>query len=170
MDDAEEIAAATRLGQLLTRLRKGGNLTQRELGRRAGLSWTFVQLLEKGVRADTGRPVTPSPQSLHKVANGLAVDAIDREKKNPGVAAGLFKQLMEARGWSTDDAPPAEPAAPTVEELREALASFAGADAGAELLNLARCWYQLSSETRRFLLGTIRYTTTREGQALAQSV
>ena len=170
MDDAEEARAAVRLGQLLHRLRAGQNLTQRELGRRAGLSWTFIQLLEKGVRADTGRPVTPSPESLRKVAAGLARDPIDPELKNLGTAAGLFRQLMEARGWGADDAPPPEPSVPTVEEIQAVLTTFAGADVAAELVNLAQVWYALSPDSRRFLLTTTRYVTTREGRALAQSV
>lgn len=164
VERADETAAAIRLGELLARLRKGANLTQRELGRRSSLSWTFIQLLEKGVRPETGRPVTPSPQSLQKIAAGLAVDPLDRIEKNPEKAAQFFKQMMEARGWSTDEEPPTQPAAPSIEELRSRLAALVGADDGEDLANLATAWPQLPPDARRFLMTTIHYVLAREGQ------
>jgi transcriptional regulator with XRE-family HTH domain len=165
VDDADERAAAIRLGEVLHRLRTSRNLTQRELGRRAEISWTFIQLLEGGVRKGTGRPVSPSPQSLQKIANGLARDNIDPTKRNPGLAAQLFQQMMEARGWSTDigTAPPAS--TPSFEEVREGLALLAGQEAAATFAGLAENWYQLSPASRRFILDAAMYVRTQEGLA-----
>ena len=168
MDEAEEKAAAVKLGQLLTRLRKSQNLTQRELGRRARISWTFIQLLELGVRKETGRPVTPSPQSLQKIAAGLAVSGDDPSRKNPGVAAAYYRQMLEARGWSADELQPSDPVptgAPTAEELREGLAALAGAEAGAEFAVLAEHWYEMQPTSRRFVLDAIKYVKAQEGIA-----
>ncbi|MGE3271093.1 MAG: helix-turn-helix domain-containing protein [Chloroflexota bacterium] len=166
MDQAEEIAAAQRLGALLRDLRKSANLTQRELGRRAVISWTFIQLLEKGVRQETGRPVTPSPQSLQKIANGFAVDPLDRTKRNAGRAAQLFRQMMEARGWSAgedDEFPPVAPAPPSADEIREGLAAMAGRETAVEFAALAENWYAMSGASRQFIMNAIRYVKAKEG-------
>jgi transcriptional regulator with XRE-family HTH domain len=165
VDDADERAAAQRLGALLTRLRKSHNLTQRELGRRSKISWTFIQLLELGVRKETGKAVTPSPQSLQKIAQGLSLSGDDLERKNPGVAAGIYRQMMEARGWSADEATPSPDisAPPTPEELREGLAALAGSDAGAEFATLAEHWYEMQLPSRRFILDAIKYVKAQEG-------
>jgi transcriptional regulator with XRE-family HTH domain len=165
VDDSEERAAALRLGELLHRLRTGKNLTQRELGRRAEISWTFIQLLERGIRQGTDKPVTPSPQSLQKIANGLARDNIDPAKKNPGLAAQFFQQMMEARGWSAEgDTPPPSPT-PSIEDVREGLALLAGQEAAATFAGLAENWYQLSPASRRFILDAAQYVRTQEGLA-----
>jgi transcriptional regulator with XRE-family HTH domain len=166
VDDAEERAAAERLGALLHRLRTGVNLTQRELGRRAGISWTFIQLLEKGIRPDTKKPVTPSPQSLQKIAAGLAVDPLDRERKNPGKAAGLFNQMMEARGWSSDaNVATSVSATPSLDDVREGLALLAGQEASVEFAALAENWYAMRPQSRRFVLDAIKYVREQEGLA-----
>jgi len=153
-----EIAAAKRLGRVLIHLRESANLTQRKLGRRSNVAWTFIQLIEAGVRADTGRPVTPAPPTLLRLAAGLAVDGSNPERKNPGKAAGFYRQMMEARGWATSEGGADEtPGQPTVEELREGLTALAGAEAGIEMVSLAEEWYQLTPESRRFLLNAIKY-------------
>jgi transcriptional regulator with XRE-family HTH domain len=163
VDDAEERAAAIRLGELLNRLRTGQNLTQRELSRRGGIAWTFIHLLEQGVRKDTGRPVKPSPQSLQKIADGLAVDPHDKKKKNPGKAAVYYRQMMEARGWGSNmDLPATVATAPTPEDVREALATLTGPETAAQFSVLAEHWYAISPASRQFVLNALQYVKTQE--------
>ena len=99
------------------------------------------------------------------IASGLAVSGDEPTRKNPGVAAACYKQMMEARGWSVDElsASDAPIGPPTGEELREGLAALAGVEAGMELASLAEHWYEMQPISRRFVLDAIKYVKTQEG-------
>lgn len=59
-----------RLGRRIQRLRKKAGFTQEKLAENAGLSVTFIGLLESGLRK-------PSLKTLQKIANVIGVKARD---------------------------------------------------------------------------------------------
>lgn len=164
VDERTEREHARRLGELLQRFRLQARMTQRGLGKASGVSWTFVQAVERGERH--GKPVTPSPQTLLKLATGLAADALDPHKVNQAKKAQYYQQMMEARGWTMDSTPgQAEPTTPTAEELREGLQALAGAEAGIAFASLAEDWYQLSPDSRRFIMNAVGYVRSQESRS-----
>ena len=57
-----------KFGEHLRGLRKKKNLSQEELGERAGLHFTYIGQIERGLR-------NPSLVNLHKLAKALKVNA-----------------------------------------------------------------------------------------------
>ncbi|MCC6382432.1 MAG: helix-turn-helix transcriptional regulator [Dehalococcoidia bacterium] len=86
-----------RLAEELLKLRLRARLSQRALGRIAGLSWTYIQHLERGHR--DGKPIFPSPQVLRRIARGLAADPIDESLIDRQVEREVYERLMRAAGY-----------------------------------------------------------------------
>lgn len=65
------------LGEVLKeiRLRKGVSL--RELSENIGISHAYVNKLEKGINPLTGKKVTPTMDTIVKIANGLCIPVKD---------------------------------------------------------------------------------------------
>jgi len=146
-----ETDTLSELGDLLILLRRKSRMSQRELGRASGVSYTQISDLEHG---EGGQP---SPLTLRALARGLATDALDPDDIDQRKADAYYAQLMQAAGYlrglgaSTQDG---------VDEAAvvRVLASRSG-DVGIaeQLVKLARRYPELSPETQvvvRHLIGT----------------
>ena len=51
-----------------------GNISQRELAKRCGVSNGYIAMLERGYTPASGKPVTPSMTIMRKLADGMRVD------------------------------------------------------------------------------------------------
>lgn len=51
-----------------------GNISQRELAKRCGVSNGYIAMLERGYASASGEPVTPSMKIMRKLAEGMRVD------------------------------------------------------------------------------------------------
>ena len=86
-----------RLAQELLRQRRRVRLSQRGLGRVSGVSWTLVQTLERGHRH--GKPVRPLPNTLRRLARGLATDPLDESVADERQVDDNYRRLMVAAGY-----------------------------------------------------------------------
>jgi SOS-response transcriptional repressor LexA len=65
---------ANPLGDFVTAKREKLRLSQSELAERAGVSHTYINQIERGVNPSTGKPISPTMQTLRKLAKGLQED------------------------------------------------------------------------------------------------
>lgn len=141
------------LGELLILLRTRARMSQRELARASGVSYTQIGDLERG----TGG--SPSPITLRSLAKGLALDEFNADVGfDPIRADAFYRQLMEAAGYLGGlplDAPPKRTGE---EDVLEYLAARSGDTAVSEqLVRLAEKYPELAPEDQmviRRLVGT----------------
>ena len=60
-----------KLSQLLKEYREINDISQRELGRRCGLSNSLISLIEMGVNPQTGKVMSPDLETYRKLAYGM---------------------------------------------------------------------------------------------------
>lgn len=63
-----------KLGEWLKMYRTRHNMTMQDLANACGFSKAYVGMLEKGVNSTTGKPVSPTLQTLDKIARGTGQD------------------------------------------------------------------------------------------------
>ena len=63
-----------KLGEWLKMYRARNNLTMQDLAKTCGFSKAYIGMLEKGVNPSTGKPVSPTLQTLDKIARGTGQD------------------------------------------------------------------------------------------------
>lgn len=63
-----------KLGEWLKMYRARNNMTMQDLVVACGFSKAYVGMLEKGVNPTTGKPVSPTIQTLNKIAKGIGQD------------------------------------------------------------------------------------------------
>ena len=63
-----------KLGDFIKNKRLEKNLSLREAAKLCNLSHSYINNLEKGIDSKTQKPVSPTIDSLEKLANGLALD------------------------------------------------------------------------------------------------
>lgn len=60
-----------KLSQLLKEYRETNDISQRELGRRCGLSNSLISLIEMGMNPQTGKVMSPDLETYRKLAYGM---------------------------------------------------------------------------------------------------
>ena len=67
-----------RLGELISEYRKKHNMSMEDFHRVSGISKSYIGFLEKGAHPQTGKPITPSYNSVMKAAKafGIHVDTL----------------------------------------------------------------------------------------------
>ena len=60
-----------KLSQVLKIYRENNDISQRELGRRCGLSNSLISLIEMGVNPQTGKAMSPDLETYRKLAYGM---------------------------------------------------------------------------------------------------
>ena len=63
-----------KLGDLLKTYRSRNKITMKEFADSCGFSKAYVGMLEKGINPTTGKPVSPTVQTLEKIAKGMGRD------------------------------------------------------------------------------------------------
>lgn len=63
-----------KLGEWLKMYRTRHNMTMQELANVCGFSKAYIGMLEKGINPTTGKPVSPTIQTLDKIARGTGQD------------------------------------------------------------------------------------------------
>lgn len=63
-----------RLGEWLKMYRAKYKITMKELADSCGFSKAYISMLEKGINPTTGKPVSPTIQTLEKIARGTGQD------------------------------------------------------------------------------------------------
>ena len=63
-----------KLGEWLKMYRARNNMTMQDLATACGFSKAYVGMLEKGINPTTGKPVSPTIQTLDKIARGTGQD------------------------------------------------------------------------------------------------
>ena len=63
------------IGDIIKNYRKENNLTLREFAKKCDLSYTYIFALEKDKDTRTGKPTTPSLDSLYSIAKGMNISA-----------------------------------------------------------------------------------------------
>ena len=143
------------LGALLSTLRNRARLSQRELARVSGISYTQIGDLERTVGG------WPSPLTLRALARGLASDAFIQPTGYDVVRSDAFyRQLMDATGYLTG-LPVGAPPATTEDDVRQYLAGRSGDTTMSDrLLALARRYPDLEPDdqlvARRLIDGWLR--------------
>lgn len=64
-----------KIGDIIKNYRKENNLTLREFAKKCDLSYTYIFALEKDKDTRTGKPTTPSLDSLYSIAKGMNISA-----------------------------------------------------------------------------------------------
>ena len=63
-----------KLGEWLKMYRTKHNMTMQDLADACGFSKAYIGMLEKGINPTTGKPVSPTLQTLDKIAKGTGQD------------------------------------------------------------------------------------------------
>ena len=63
-----------RLGEYMKMYRANNKISMKELADSCGFSKAYVGMLEKGINPTTGKPVSPTIQTLEKIARGTGQD------------------------------------------------------------------------------------------------
>ena len=63
-----------KLGEWLKMYRAKHNMTMKDLANACGFSKAYIGMLERGVNPTTGKPVSPTIQTLDKIARGTGRD------------------------------------------------------------------------------------------------
>lgn len=63
-----------KLGNWLKMYRTKHNMTMQDLADACGFSKAYIGMLEKGINPTTGKPVSPTVQTLDKIAHGTGQD------------------------------------------------------------------------------------------------
>jgi transcriptional regulator with XRE-family HTH domain len=130
------------LGDLLKLLRAKSRMSQRELGRTSGISYTQIGDLE------SGRGGQPSPITLRAISRGLTTDALDPHDVDQAKSDAYYTQLMQAAGYLRGLGAPT-PRDAEEEDVLKFLEDRSGdAAIGERLVQLARGYPDLSIETQ----------------------
>jgi transcriptional regulator with XRE-family HTH domain len=126
-DWSDEQARA--FGSLLAETRDMARRSQRRLAELSGVSHTTIARLERGQIGSRGRIIRPTPISLSKLAQGLALDKAGAV--NAAVRSEIYSRFMDACGYGQTGYPEPSPLALVPDPLREAPVihvRFKGAD------------------------------------------
>ena len=70
----EKGGVAMKIGEVVRQYREAHGLSQREFGRRCGLSGVIISFLERGERSN-GEPYAPKFDTVRKIARGMGTSA-----------------------------------------------------------------------------------------------
>lgn len=65
------------LGDIIKEYREKNNLSQRDFAKRCGLSYTYISALEKNLDYRSGKPISPTLETIRSVANGINMSIDD---------------------------------------------------------------------------------------------
>lgn len=65
------------LGEIIKKYRTEYQLSQREFAKRAGISYTYISALEKNKDYRTGKPISPTLETVRDVAKGMNIQVDD---------------------------------------------------------------------------------------------
>lgn len=106
------------LSKIVKKYRVEHHLTQQELADRAGVSKGYISMIERGKDYRTGTPITPTIETVKKLAYAMQIPAsellkmLDMETMTPGDATINMEECYEAVALHNGV---------TVEELKSAL-------------------------------------------------
>ena len=61
------------LGEYIKKYRDAHDLSQRQFSSVCGVSNGYISMIESGKNPKTGEPITPSPQTVRVIANGMGL-------------------------------------------------------------------------------------------------
>ena len=147
----DEVDDLRELADLLTLLRRRARMSQRELSRASGISYTQIGDMERGQGGQ------PAPQTLRSLARGLATDALDLTDVDQTKADADYAQLMQAAGYLRGLGASTRDGADEAAVMRFLTSRSGDPQIAEQLVKLARRYPELSPETQivvRHLLGT----------------
>lgn len=65
------------LGEIILKYRKELNLSQRDFAKKAGFSHSYVAMLEKNIDARTGKPISPTFETIKNVSKAIHISIDD---------------------------------------------------------------------------------------------
>ena len=65
------------LGQIIFKYRTESNLSQRDFAKKAGFSHSYVAMLEKNIDARTGKPISPTFETIKNVSKAINISIDD---------------------------------------------------------------------------------------------
>ena len=65
------------LGDIIKEYREKNNLSQRDFAKKCGLSYTYISALEKNLDYRSGKPISPTLETIRSVANGVNMSIDD---------------------------------------------------------------------------------------------
>lgn len=80
-----------KLGEYLKKYREDHKMTMQEMADVCGFSKAYVSLLEKGINPTTGKPFSPTLQTLNKIASATGQDIDSLLKKLDGAQLVTIK-------------------------------------------------------------------------------
>ena len=82
------------LGEILKEYRKGKGWSQTELADRAGLSRSYIKMIEKGERPESGMPLKPSLTCYVQLARAMEIDTMELLHRT-GMTLQEFEESVE---------------------------------------------------------------------------
>lgn len=147
----------TALGQILEVLRKRARMSQRELSRNSGISYTQIGDLERG------DALAPSPITLRALSRGLATDNFSEGGFDAVRADAFYRQLMDAAGYLGGLPVGAPPRAPDEDDLVNYLSTKTkDSDVSARLLRLAQQYPDMAPEDQLVIKRLVDIMTASE--------
>lgn len=87
------------LGDIMKAYRAEHRLTQQELADRAGVSKGYISMLERGTDYRTGEPITPTIETVMKLAGAMQISASDLLRMMDGesmVTVNAFRNIGDS--------------------------------------------------------------------------
>lgn len=104
------------------RLRLRARLSQRRLAELGDISAGAIARIERGFDPKSGAPVKPVPDTLRGIAKGLA--ATEDEPLDEAAALNIYRELLDAAGYSFVTGPATPPQGPPAESRAANLAEI----------------------------------------------
>ena len=80
------------LGDIIKEYREKNNLSQRDFAKKCGLSYTYISALEKNLDYRSGKPISPTLETIRNVANNVNSNVINVYGTIP---AGIPMEMIE---------------------------------------------------------------------------
>lgn len=90
--------ARNRFGTELKTIQKQTRMGLRELARLSGISANTISNLKRGADPRTGKTPMPRPDTIRRLAEGLATDPLE-DRVNQTRADAFYRRLMSAAGY-----------------------------------------------------------------------
>lgn len=115
-----------RIGLIIQNYRQMNSISMEYFAKKCGLSKAYIGMLEKGVHPKSGKPITPSIETIKKVAYGMGLD-FDT----------LFNSLDEDVALNDDIIKESADADPYVDKMKDLL-SKASPEQKEQILKVAK--------------------------------
>lgn len=133
------------LGQIIKQYREDHGLSMSEFADLAGMSKSYVNVLEKGIHPKTGKPVIPSAEKVKAAADAM------------GVSISHLRAKIEPLDWSAeinDVEPTQEDLDLDLELWRERQESIGDVP---HIVEMRKTMQEMNEETRKRLLAYAKY-------------